>query len=132
MVPVDSLRAYMVFFEQKEGYKIRLVLNETLFLFNEMPGFVDLFCPRQIFAFAQKVMTLQNNLSLISYQDQRYHLAVGANCQSACVSYLPDRGKSAARRVEMLRMQSPLPCGGKRVLGSRAADVGSRIDRTAR
>jgi len=88
-------------------------------------------CAEAVF-FWENIMTFQNNLTLISYQDQRYHLAAGANCQSACLSYLPDRGKSAARRVEMLRMQSPLPCGGKRFLGSRAADAGSGIDRTAR
>ena len=87
-------------------------------------------CAEAIF-YLENIMTLQNNLSFISYQYKRYNLATGASCQSACLSYLPDRGKSAERRVEMLRMQSPLPCGGKRVLSSRAADVGSGINRTA-
>ena len=57
-------------------------------------------------------MRLQNNLSLISYQEERYHCAVGANCQSACVSTLPDKAKSAVRRVDKLRTQSPLPLWG--------------------
>ena len=88
-------------------------------------------CLEAIFL-AQNIMTLQNNLTLISYRNRRYYLRAGANCQSVCVSYLPDRGKAATRRVDKLRMQRLLPHGGRRVLGSRAADVGSGINRSAR
>ena len=80
---------------------------------------------------SQNIIRLQNNLSLISYCDQRYHLPAGANCQSACVSYLPDRGEPAAKREEIAPDAELSPRKGRVTLIDRAA-VGSGINRTAR
>ena len=86
--------------------------------------FLGLFC-------LYKTITLQKNLTLISYRDRRYHLLAGANCQSACLTYLPDRGNLAVRRGRVAPVEVVSPHVG-RVIESYRAGLGSGVDRTAR
>ena len=86
--------------------------------------FIVLFCP-------YKTITLQKNLTLISYRNRRYHLVAGANCQSACLNYLPDRGNLAVRRGRVAPVEVFSPHVG-RVNESYRAGLGSGVDRTAR
>ena len=79
---------------------------------------------------AQKIIRLQNNLTLISYRNRRYHSTAGANCQSACLNYLPDRGNLAVRRGRVAPVEVVSPHVG-RVIQSYRAGLGSGVDRTA-
>ena len=80
---------------------------------------------------ARKTIRLQNNLSLISYLNRRYHYAAGVNCQSACVHYLPDRGSPAVRRGAVAPEAELSPRKGRVILSDRAG-LGSGVNRTAR
>ena len=90
------------------------------------------FRPFQGPLYVQNIMRFQNNITLISYSNKRYHLTAGTNCQSVCLNYLPDRGNLAVRRDRVAPAEglSPHVVGGV-ILFCRAG-LGSGVDRTAR
>ena len=81
---------------------------------------------------AQNVIRLQNNLTLISYSNKRYHLTADTNCQSVCLNYLPDRGNLAVRRDRVAPAEELSPHVVGRVILFCRAGLGSGVDRTAR
>ena len=79
------------------------------------------------------LISFQNDNTLISYRDERYHLSAGVNCQkdACCFSYLPDRGKIPPRGGEKAPDAELFSPKGKRILMVPSC-LGSGNNRTAR